>query len=76
MKRITFDEKVGKVLRDLRLEQDLSMRELADKLGFTDSKICRIENGDTHLSLEDAIRIVNLFDTSLSELIKQIEVEQ
>lgn len=72
MKHMTFNECIGKNLRDLRLERDLSMRDLADRLGFTDSKICRIENGKAGLSLEDATRIADLFDISLDKLVEQI----
>lgn len=72
MKRMTFNEQVGKKLRDLRLEHDLSMRNLADRIGTTDSKICRIENGGVKLSLEDAIRIADLFDVSVDELVEQV----
>lgn len=68
MKYITFNERVGKNLRDLRLEHDLSMRDLADRLGFTDTKICRIENGGAKLSLEDAVRIADLFNVPLEKL--------
>lgn len=72
MKHMTFNEQVGRNLRNLRLEHDLSMRDLADRLGTTDSKICRIENGGVKLSLEDAIRIADLFDISLDKLVEQI----
>ena len=72
MKHMTFNERVGKNLRNLRLEHDLSMRDLADRLGTTDIKICRIENGGVKLSLEDAIRIADLFDISLDKLVEQI----
>lgn len=69
---MTFGEKVGKNIRDLRLEHDMSMRDMAEKLGFTDSKVCRIENGGARLYLIDAIRIADLFDISLDELVEQI----
>lgn len=72
MKRMTFNEQVGKNLRDLRLEHNLSMRDLAERLGTTSTKICRIENGGVKLSLEDAIRIADLFDISLDKLVEQI----
>lgn len=65
---MTFNEQVGKNLRDLRLEHDLSMRDLADRLGTTDTKICRIENGSVKLSLEDAVRIADLFNVPLERL--------
>lgn len=72
MRTKTFNKQIGKKLRDLRLEHDLSMRDLADRLGASDSKICRIENGSRVLSLEEATRIADLFDISLDKLIEQI----
>lgn len=70
---MTFNERVGKNIRDLRLEYDMSMRNMAEKLGFTDSKICRIENGGARLHLIDAWRIADLFGVPIDRLIEEVE---
>lgn len=43
---------------------------MADKLGFTDSKICRIENGGARLCLIDAWRIADLFGVPMDKLVE------
>lgn len=62
---------VGKNIRKLRLEHDMSMRDLANKIGTTDSAVCRWENGKAKkLSLDMAIKIADLFRISLDELVR------
>lgn len=67
---MTFNERVGKNIRTLRLEHDMSMRDMAKKLGFTDGKICRIENGGARLCLIDAWRIADLFGVPMDKLVE------
>lgn len=59
---------IGKNIRNLRLKHDMSMRDLAEKLEVTDSTICRWENERMKLSLDDAVKIADLFQVTLNEL--------
>lgn len=61
---------VGKNIRNLRLEHDMSMKEFAEKLGTTDSAICRWENGKAKLPVDMAIKIADLFRIPLDELVR------
>ena len=38
-------EKIGRFIRELRIEKNLTQQELAEKLGLTDSAISKWENG-------------------------------
>ncbi len=44
-------EKAGKMIRDIRKEEGLSQKALADKLGVSQQLISRIENGKENISL-------------------------
>ena len=61
---------IEKNIRNLRLEHDMSMQDLADKLGTTDSAVCRWENGKAKVSVDMAVKIADLFQISLDELVK------
>lgn len=61
---------IGKNIRNLRLEHDMSMQDLADKLETTDSAVCRWENGKAKVSVDMAVKIADLFQISLDELVK------
>lgn len=61
---------IGKNIRDLRLKHDMSIRDLADKLGTTDSTVCRWENEKMKLRLEDAVKIADFFQVTMNELVE------
>lgn len=43
-------ESAGEVVRALRREADISLREMAEKLGWDKSRLSRIENNESKLS--------------------------
>lgn len=59
---------IGSRIKELRLAHDMSMQNLADKLYTSDSTICRWESGRMKISLEDAVRMADLFGVTLDEL--------
>lgn len=61
---------IGNNIRNLRLEHDMSMKDLANKLGTTDSAVCRWEHGLAKVSVEMAIKMADLFQISLDELVR------
>ena len=66
----TFRERVGLNIRKLRYKYQMSMKELADAIGTHDAQICRWENGQSGISLENAVRIADYFQISLDKLVE------
>ncbi|MEG0416161.1 MAG: helix-turn-helix transcriptional regulator [Erysipelothrix sp.] len=62
--------KIGKLIRDKRTEHNMTQEELATKLFVTRQLISKWENEKSYPSLEDAIKLSELFDISLDSLIK------
>lgn len=60
---------IGENIRKLRLEHDMSMKDLAEKLGTTDSAICRWENAQSKITVEYVIKMADLFEISLDDLV-------
>lgn len=61
MESMYNSDEIGKRLRRLRLESDMSMRDLANKIGIPDSEICRYENGKCYLRLDKVMLYAAFF---------------
>ena len=48
-------KQVGKRLKQARLEKGLTLRELSDLVGLSDSQLCLIENGTNKLAEKRAV---------------------
>jgi len=54
----------------------LSQNEVAAKLGCTDSAYCRYENGERELSINALIKLADLYNVSLDELVGRNAAEE
>ena len=63
----------GQAVRKIRLEQEISQEELADRCGLHRTYISDIELGKRNLSLENIERIARSLNRSLSEFFKEVE---
>jgi len=63
----------GQAVRKIRLEQEISQEELADRCGLHRTYISDIELGKRNLSLENIERIAISLNKSLSEFFKEVE---
>lgn len=70
-------QRFGEKLRTLRKQHNLTMRELADKLGLsTHGYIGDLESGRRQPSLELAVKIADLFGVTVDQLARdEVEVE-
>ena len=60
----------SKNIKQLRVDEKLSQKDLAEKLHITQRKISYWENGKVEPSLNDLITISNLFSVSIDDLVK------
>lgn len=63
----------GQAVRKIRLEQEISQEELADRCGLHRTYISDIELGKRNLSLENIERIAISLNRSLSEFFKEVD---
>ncbi len=60
-----------KDLKNKRLIKGIKQKDMANLLGISSSKYCKIENGSTEPSFNELISICRILDLSLDSYIKQ-----
>ena len=63
-------ERIGEKLKTLRLQYDLTTRQLAEHLETTNSQISRIENGLRQPSGDLIVKMADFFNISLDQLMR------
>lgn len=63
---------LGQRLKLLRKDHNLTQENLAEKLGISVKHYSEVERGITGLSIENLIKVSNLFNVSLDYLLKGI----
>jgi transcriptional regulator with XRE-family HTH domain len=66
-------ENLGKALRELRVRQHLSLRNLAGQTGFSPSFLSQVENAQSSPSLASIEKITAALGISLSEFFQEIQ---
>ena len=61
--------KTGEILKSLRLESNLTQKELAEKLGIGQSTIVGYERGDRETIATNLIKYANFFNVSTDYLL-------
>ncbi|MCI9279605.1 MAG: helix-turn-helix transcriptional regulator [Bacilli bacterium] len=62
-------EKIGKFIKQLREEKNWTQEQLAEKMFYERTKVNRLEAGEKFLKLNDLIKITEIFNITLEELI-------
>jgi transcriptional regulator with XRE-family HTH domain len=58
---------VGRRIRALRKQRDLTQAELSSKIGIQQSDLCRMESGEYKVSLETLFKILKVFEMNVAE---------
>lgn len=64
-------EFLNKNIKFLRTTKEISQQSLADKIGIDRSTISRIENNEIETTVDNAIKIAEVLNVSLSDLINK-----
>lgn len=64
---------VGQRLQLLRLERNMTQEQMGEKLSLSTSAYCKIEYGETDLTLTRLNKIAEVFDMPTAELFSKIE---
>ena len=63
-------ELLGKRIRELRKKKGLKQESLAELVGLEPTSISNIENGYNYPTIQNLEKIINILDTSFSEIFK------
>ena len=64
---------IGQKLREKRLSKELSQEQLAERLGVTRQTVANWEKGKTYPDIGSVMKLSDLYDVSLDELLKEDE---
>ncbi len=59
---------IGKRIREVRLQNDMSLRDFAEVIGVSSTTVMKWEKDERKMSFENAIKICERFDVKLSWL--------
>lgn len=59
---------IGEKIREVRLQNDMSLRDFAELIGVADTTVMKWEKDERKMSFENAIKICDRFDVKLSWL--------
>jgi transcriptional regulator with XRE-family HTH domain len=65
----THQQRIGRRLREMRLQRRYSLAQLAKATGLSQSFLSLLENGRTDITIGRLMRLVTFFDTSLLDLV-------
>jgi transcriptional regulator with XRE-family HTH domain len=68
-------DSLGKIIRQLRMERDLSQEKLAELGNFERSYISKIENGERAIQVVTFIRFAKALNLKASDLMVRLEKE-
>lgn len=64
---------LGKRIREIRLENDMSLRDFAKVVGVTDTTVMKWEKDERKISFENATKISKTFDVPLDLMARSLE---
>ena len=65
--------KIGLKIRELRLEKNISQQDLAAACNFEKSNMSRIEAGKTNLTIGTLLKICEVLNVKLIDIVEHIE---
>lgn len=72
---VDFKKIVGQRLQLIRLEKNLTQEQMSEKLNLSTSAYCKIEYGETDLTLTRLNRIAEVLEISATDLFNRINGE-
>lgn len=71
-----FYQTVGKKIREIRIKKELTLAQLANKLGVTIKTVQRYETGDRKIDVSKLKKIADVLDISYEDFVLQIQKER
>ena len=66
----TIQQKVGKRIKEIRMEKNISQRDLASKCNFEKGNMSRLENGNANATLSTLEKVCDALEIEYAELFK------
>lgn len=63
-------DKLGQIIRDKRKQKNLNVKQLADKVGYSESYVWKVESGHRIASTKFLLEVAKAFDIKLETLLR------
>ena len=64
---------IGRTIRNLRKQNNMSMQELGDKVALSQASISRLESGVTDINFAQLSNVCDVFELTLTEFFSMVE---
>lgn len=68
-----MNELLGSRIKELRVANDLTQEQIADKIGVSRQKYARIENGDNNITLEILSKIASVLNVTVGDITRVLD---
>lgn len=68
-----MNELLGNRIKALRVANELTQEQIADKIGVSRQRYARIENGDNNITLEILSRIAAVLDVAVGDITRVLD---
>ena len=70
-----YDVALGSILKEYRQQNKMSLQNVADKIGVTKQMIFHYENGRSALTVNQLIKICNVYGVDYVTVLKQTQIK-
>lgn len=74
-KKDKYDVALGKILKEYRIQNGLTLQNVADKIGVTRQMVFVYESGKTPLTVTQLIKICDIYGIDYVTVLKQVQIE-
>lgn len=74
-KKNEYDVILGSILKEYRLQNKMSMQNVADKMGLTKQMIFHYENGRSPLTVNQLVKLCGVYSIDYITILKQAQIE-
>ena len=71
-----YDVALGKILKEYRVQNNLTLQNVADKVGVTRQMIYCYEHGISALTVTQLIKLCNVYGIDYVTILKQVRIEE
>lgn len=74
-KKDKYDVALGRILKEYRIQNGLTLQNVADKMGMSRQMIFHYESGRSPMTVTQVIKICGIYEIDYATILKQAQIE-